>query len=111
MESYLYHGTKLKGKKKKPVMDKDNGVLSSGHGYVWGGGNKPLPDFESKQEIISVKSRTTQSIQVNHTDVGKEEKLRHIEAGKPIDLRVYETRYLKVLRSYAVKALKTDEDK
>ncbi|MHC4753314.1 MAG: hypothetical protein ACYTFW_26055, partial [Planctomycetota bacterium] len=107
MESFLANGTKVekKGNRTTYKMDKDNGALSTKNGYAWGGLNKPLPDFESSDTIVSVKSRATQSIQVDHASVGQEEKKRHVESGKPIELRIYETRYLKVLRVYSVKAL------
>jgi hypothetical protein len=107
MESYLANGTHVTGKtKKKYKIGKDQGQLSTKHGYAWGGRNHPLPDFESTEKIVSVKSRATQSIQVDHQAVGKEEKARHLDSGKPIELRIYETRYLKVLRVYDVKAIK-----
>ncbi len=105
LESYLSRGSVVVTTDENGRRTYDmgtDGIFSDAKGYRWGGLNKSAPDFESDEKIVSVKARTTMSIQADPSMVGQEEKRIHLKTGKPIELIIYELRYQRVFRVYLV---------
>lgn len=63
--------------------------------WVLGGGNEPVPDFETEEQIISIKGRVRKNRQIAIGDFGKAEKRKAVQEKKPLVLHMYEVKYHK----------------